>query len=224
MNLRNWAAVLLIAALAAGYYFISALDVSGMEKDEISARELGFWKVYGAADVQVKSNGLFQIDEKKAGEGVIIESLNDFDGDWVLSFESMLLSPSASLSAKFYDGDEDYTFNIHTEALNLARGIFRNGEDLSQSEDMSLPEAVKRLDFMASMLRNKMVLNKFYKTDIAKRGNKLSIFIDGCRIATIEDKQPLDRGKLSLKIIGLKNHAAGILIRNAAIYTAEAKN
>lgn len=224
MSLRNWAAVLLIAALAIGYYFISALDVSGMKKNEISARELGFWKVYGAADIQVKSNGLLQIDEKKAGESVVIESLNDFDGDWVLSFEGLLLSPSASLSAKFYDGDEDYTFNIHTEALNLARGIFRNGEDLSQNEDMSLPVVTKRLDFMASMLRGKMVLNKFYKTDIVKRGGKLSIFTDGCRIASIEDKQPLKNGRLSLKITGLKNHPAGILIRNAAIYTAETED
>ena len=182
------------------------------------------WSFYGIGAHKAQSRLLY-MEEGPESKGVMLVSPKAYSGDLTIRYEIMPMTAASVCVAMIcasdagesedltipagYDGSmglwvkemDNYFFAFHNAAHN--RAPFLNRFPASER--------------LAILDKNVMRAGEFHRVEIKKCGAKLSFYINGKRLYSIKDQDPLESGYIAFRIRGISEQAASCMIRNLEI-------
>jgi hypothetical protein len=218
------AGLIIILSLAVGFARGQSNDC-GLMKTTVSSNELSNWIVLGKGKVE-KSGSQIAMQESDDSKGIMLLSPDVYDNDVIVRFKAMALTPATVFVAVLAASDEgesedltipddyDGNFNFWTKERENYVFAFKNGPHNVTPFVKRSPNAKTAL---GSASENKMIAGVYYDIEVGKYQEKLWLAIDGEKVFEVEDKKPLERGHVALRIRGTAGFRAGCLIKDLVI-------
>lgn len=192
----------------------------------VKARHAARWPFYGTGKID-SYHGQVVMSEDENSLGAMIVSPDSYCGNIRIRFDAMALSPASVLVTSFavqnrdgigldfpenYDGNVDYMFDnlsmynfiLHAAAHNRPGPFLRR-----------FPGPEKKQVVAAS--RSYMETGKYHSVEVSRRGQDLSLLIDGESVLQWTDATPLERGHFILRVRGTAHERGAVLIRNLEV-------
>jgi len=199
--------------------------------EEFSHKDLMKWESWGTGIVGSGSHGQLIMSETDSSKGIMIESPAIYRKNVVLSYDVMILRPATVLIVELlahnttdhdlelpddYDGNVQYLFKnvamymfaFHNAAHNKPGPFIRKypepgTEPLAEDDEQHMQSGI------------------YYNVELGKTDNKLFLKIDGKTVIETTDPDPIEAGKILIRIRGTAHETASCLIRNVKIYSKE---
>ncbi len=204
---------------------------SNYKVEEFSHKDLLDWESWGKGIVANGSHGQLIMSETDGSKGIMIMSPAIYGKNVVLSYDVMILRPATVLIVELlahntgdhdlnlpddYDGNVEYLFKnitmymfaFHNAAHNKPGPFIRKyplpgSEPLVKEDEQHMQSGI------------------YYNVELGKTDNKLFMKIDGKTVIETTDPDPIEGGKILIRIRGTAHETASCLIRNVKIYSRE---
>ncbi|MEN8116562.1 MAG: hypothetical protein ABFS16_06255 [Bacteroidota bacterium] len=206
--------------------FLFSLMVGFAQTTKYSPKDLESWQALGVGNGFV-THGQFFMEEVEGSKGFMILSPEKY-GDVVLRYEVMTLNAATVLVAILNASDigksteltikensdnfgfwtkevEDYMFGFRVMAHNSTP--FLRKHPVEQGKNGVIGLAVN--DVMQTGWR--------HKVECGKKGSRLWLKIDGNTIIDVTDDNPLQAGKIAIRVRGTANEPGKCMVRNLEI-------
>ncbi|MCY1723109.1 hypothetical protein OU798_22365 [Prolixibacteraceae bacterium Z1-6] len=193
---------------------------------EYSLEEIERWQTVGRGNGYV-THGQFFMEEVEGSKGFMLLSSRKYK-DVVLRYEVMTLNPATVLVAILNASDigdsseltitgnsdsfgfwasevEDYMFGFRVMAHNSTPFLRKYPIESGKNNQIGLAEK----DVMHSGWR--------HQVECGKKGNRLWLKIDGVILIDVEDEEPLNTGKIAIRVRGTASELGKCMIRNMEI-------
>lgn len=206
-------------------FLLGALLASATQASPVAPETLAKdWTFHGLGS-SAAQNRMFYMEEAMGSKGVMVVSPETYEGDLTVRYEIMPMNaasvcvailfasdPGASSALSLpenFDGSmgpwtsqiENYFFAFHNQAHDRTPFSVRfpGGQPIGQFDS------------------NVLQAGKFSSVEISRKGNTLSLRVDGQLLFEGEDPQPLGAGRLAFRLRGIPQIPAACLIRKLHI-------
>lgn len=211
------------------YFILMALfvvsTIVSAQSLKISPKDLEEWQSVGEGKGYV-THGQFMMEEVEGSKGFMLLSPNKYN-DVILRYEAMTMNPATVLVAIINASDigpssmltvrensdsfgfwtkevEDYMFGFRVMAHN-STPFLRKHPVTGGNAIIGLAK------------KNVMHSGWRHLIECGKRGQHLWLKIDGETIIDVQDKQPLDAGKIAIRVRGTGSDLGKFMLRNLEI-------
>ncbi|MDH3708828.1 MAG: hypothetical protein OER04_03010 [Cyclobacteriaceae bacterium] len=196
-------------------------------KELISTDELLDWPMWGKGEVGKWGDQLF-LRETPGTKGVMLVSPKSYGNQIILRYHVLALTPATVLVAMLSVSDPGTS-----ESLNIPE-TYGGGMTLwSQKTDnyfFAFKNASHGLTpfvrhhpakgILAKASENVMIAGVYYEVEVGRDRNRLWLAIDGKKMFEYVDQDPPVGGHVALRIRGTAGFAAGCMIKNLQIISA----
>lgn len=217
MLLRN------LTAFALACIFSCAVHATSNQR--VPPPVLEEWELLGAGETGTWGQQLF-LKEAEETKGVMLLSPDAYTGDIVVRYDVLALTPATVLVAILCASDPgsgdsltvppDYDGNIGlwmegTENYFMA---FKNAPHGVTPFIRKNPAASQPLAIAGE---NLMLAGRYYAVEVGRKGERIWLSVDGETLVEATDSEPLQGGRIALRIRGTAGFQGGCLIRNLEI-------
>jgi len=220
------------STLLSGFNSDDNLFINGDYKvEEFSHKDLLKWESWGKGIVANGSHGQLIMSETDGSMGVMIVSPAIYGKNVVLSYDVMILRPATVLIVELlahntgtydlklpddYDGNVEYLF----KNINMYMFAFHNAAHNKPGPFIrKYPEP--GTEPLAKEDTQHMQNGIYYNVELGKTDHKLFMNIDGKTVIETTDPDPIEGGKILIRIRGTAHETASCLIRNVKIFSRD---
>lgn len=207
---------------------LATLLASTLHAKSVSPEELkSDWNFYGMGSAAAQ-NRMFYMEEAEGSKGVMIVSPEAYEGDITIRYELMPMNAASVCVAVLFatDAGESTTLTM-PDNFDGSMGHWVNNVDNyffafhNMAHDRK-PFAIRfpTKDAIGEAENNVMRAGEFHTIEIVRKGESLSLSINGKRHFVGKDPNRLESGHLAFRIRGIPQIPAACLIRNLTIETS----
>lgn len=202
-------------------------DTSEWNEEKVTIDELLEWRLLGAGRATKAMGEQLCIEEADQSQGVMLLSPTYYQGDVVVRYKALALSPASVfvtvLSATDVSSDQltipgnyDGTMGFWTTEANNYFVAFKNAPHGGTPFITKNPNAEQVANALEQDL---MVAGVYYNIEIGKVGKNLWLLINGHKMVDMVDETPIADGHVAFRLRGTAGLKAIGLIKDLAIYT-----
>ena len=208
----------------------SKLLKAGFKVEEVSAKALAKWQVFGNGQIAIDHTQLL-MSEKAPSVGLMLVNPKGYQGDVIISYDVMVMRPATvmvtNLASTMADGsplifpdgydakikwmwDNMAMYNLvyHDAAHNRTGPLFRR-----------IPEPGKEI---LQLAEQQFIQTGIYQTvEAGAVKGRVYLKLGNDTVLHYEDVNPLKGGKIIIRIRGTGHEIGSALIRNVKIYSRE---
>ena len=217
------AGIILILSLTIGFVKGQS-DNLGLKEKLISSSELNDWTVLGKGKVEISGTRI-TMQESDDSKGIMMVSPGVYSSDVILRYKTLALTSATVLTAFLSVSDVGESENLtipddYDGSLGLWTKEKENYFFAFKTAPHNNTPFVRKSPMAAALgsaSENKMIAGVYYDIEVGKYQGKLWLSINGEKVFEVEDKDPLGRGHVSLRIRGTAGFRAGCLIKDLVI-------
>jgi len=202
-------------------------DASEWNEEEVTVDELLEWRLLGAGSATKAMGEQLFLEETDQSQGVMLLSPTYYQGDIVVRYKALALSPASvfvtvlsatDISSNHLTIPENYdgTMGFWTTGANNYFFAFKNAPHGGTPFIAKNPHAEQSANAPEQDL---MVAGVYYDIEIGRAGNNLWLLINGRKVIDMVDETPITNGHVAFRLRGTAGLKAIGLIKDLAIYT-----
>lgn len=205
----------------------TGLNIDGWKEEPVRPDELATWQLLGEGKVANAMGEQVSLEEADQSKGVMLLSPRYYEGDIVVRYKALALSPATVfvtvLSAKDQSGDQltipgsyDGTMGFWTSETSNYFFAFKNAPHGGTPFITKNPAAEKQVNAPG---QDGMIAGVYYDIEVGREGTKLWLSIDGKEVVSMVDESPITSGHVAFRLRGTAGLRAIGLIKDLSIYT-----
>jgi len=205
----------------------TGFNADGWTAEQVLPDELAAWQLLGDGKVASVMGEQVSLEETGQSKGVMLLSPRYYEGDVVVRYKALALSPATVfvtvLSAKDQSGDQltvpgnyDGTMGFWTSETRNYFFAFKNAPHGGTPFITKNPAAEKQANAPG---QDGMIAGVYYDIEAGREGTKLWLSIDGKEVVNMVDDSLITGGHIAFRLRGTAGLPAIGLIKDLSIYT-----